>query len=133
MSKLRKSKSPGPDNIGPGLIKEVIESIVDPLLYIFNLSMLDGIVPDKLKTAKVIPIFKKGDRSLACNYRPISLLSVFDKLLEKLMYKRVYTCLVKHNILYKHQFGFRKNYSTALALIEVMDKYIKNLMNSILF
>jgi len=127
VSKLRKSKSPGPDNIGPGLIKEVIESIVDPLLYIFNLSMLDGIVPDKLKTAKVVPIFKKGDRSLACNYRPISLLSVFDKLLEKLMYKRVYTFLVKHNILYKHQFGFRKNYSTALALIEVMDNIYKKL------
>ena len=121
VSKLRESKSPGIDNIGPGLVKEVFESIVDPLLYIFNISMLDGIVPDKLKTAKVAPIFKKGDRSLAGNYRPISLLTVLDKLLEKLMYKRAYTFLVKHNILYRHQFGFRKNYSTASALIEVMD------------
>ena len=70
-------------------MKEVLESNVDPLLCIFNLSMFDGIVPDKLKTAKVVPIFKKGDRSRASNYRPISLLSVFDKLLEKLMYNRV--------------------------------------------
>ena len=49
--------------------------------------MSRGIVPEKLKTAKVVPIFKKGDRSLASNFRPISLLSVFDKLLEKLMFK----------------------------------------------
>ena len=62
--------------------------------------MLDGIVPDKLNTAEVVPMFKKGDRSLASNYRPISLLSVVDKLFEKLMYKRVYTFLVKHDILY---------------------------------
>jgi len=63
VNKLRKSKSPGPDNIGPGLIKEVIEAIVDPLLLIYNLSLNKGIVPDKLKTVKVVPIYKKGDIS----------------------------------------------------------------------
>jgi len=61
VNKLCKSKSPGPDNnnIRPGLIKEVIEVIVDPLLHIYNLSLNKGIVPDKLKTAKVVPIYKK--------------------------------------------------------------------------
>jgi len=90
-------------------------------LQIFNLSLNEGIVPDELKIAKVVPIYKKGDKSEAINYRPISLLSVFDKLLERLMYNRLYSFLTKHNILYKYQFGFRKKYSTVLALIEVMD------------
>ena len=67
-------------------MKEVIESLVDPLLHIFNISMPGGIVPDKLKTAKVVPIFKKGVRSPASNYKPISLFSVYDKLLEKNFY-----------------------------------------------
>jgi Reverse transcriptase (RNA-dependent DNA polymerase) len=119
--------SPGPDNIGPGLIKEVIEAIADPLLHIFNLSLTGGTVPDELKIAKVVPIYKKGDKSLACNYRPISLLSVFDKLLERLMYNRLYSFLTKHDILYKYQFGFRKKYPTALALIEVMDNIYRKL------
>jgi len=56
VNKLRKSKSPGPDNIGPGLIKEVIEVIVDPLLHIYNLSHNKGIVTNKLKTAEVVPL-----------------------------------------------------------------------------
>jgi len=67
------------------LIKEVIGAIVDPLLHIYNLSLNKGIVPEQLKTAKVVPISKKDDKSQACNHRPISLLSVFDKLLERLI------------------------------------------------
>ena len=61
------------------------------------------------------------DRYLITNYRPISLLSTFDKLLEKLMYKRLYTFITDNNILYEYQFGFRRNYSTTLALIDVID------------
>jgi hypothetical protein len=94
---------------------------MNPLLYTYNLSISTGIVPEKLKTAKVVPVYKKGDRSLASNYRPISLLSVFYKLLERLMYNRLMSFLTKHNVLYKYQFGFRTNYSTALALTEVVD------------
>jgi len=70
-----------------------------------------GIVPDQLKIAKIIPIYKKGDHSSACNYRPISLLSVFDKLLEQIMYNRLNSFLNVNNILYRYQFslliGFR--------------------------
>jgi len=78
VSNLRKSKSPGPDNIGPGMIKEVIGALTDPLLHIYFKSLLEGIFPDRLKMTKVVPIYRKGDKSLASNYRPISLLSVFD-------------------------------------------------------
>ena len=64
VNRIRKSESPGPDNAGPGLVKEVIEAIVDPLLQIHNLSLTERIVPEKLKTAKVVPIWKKGDGSV---------------------------------------------------------------------
>ena len=91
------------------------------------MSITNGIVPDKLKIAKVIPIFKKGDKNEISNYRPISLLSIFNKLLEKVVYKRLYNFLIKNNILYKYQFGFRKNHSTSMALLEVIDNCYKNI------
>jgi len=91
INKLRDSKAPGYDNIGPKLIKYIASLIIRPLTHIFNHSIMTGVVPDKLKIGKVIPVYKKGDSSLPTNYRPISLLSIFDKVLEKLMYKRVYT------------------------------------------
>lgn len=124
---LDNSKSPGHDNIGARLIKEVKHYIVEPLLHIINLSFSNGVFPDRLKIAKVVPIYKKEDRSLMSNYRPISLLSVFSKLIERLMHKRLYSFLTKNNILYRYQFGFRKNFSTTLALIEVIDNLIQNM------
>ena len=126
---LQNSKSPGFDNIGPKLIKEMAYSFVDPLLHIYNLSFASGIVPDQLKLAKVVPIYKKGERHTTNNYRPISLLSVFNKLLEKLMHTRLYSFLQKNDILYHYQFGFRRNHSTSLALIEVVDSIIKHMAN----
>jgi len=72
-------------------------------------------------------VFKKGDRSQPSNYRPISLLSIFDKLLEKLMFNRLISFLERNSILYNYQFGFRKNHSTSLALIDVVDNIYQNL------
>jgi len=65
------------------LLKLTLNNLIEPLVYISNLSFRTGCVPDSLKIAKVIPIFKKGDKSNPSNYRPISLLSIFHKLLEK--------------------------------------------------
>ena len=81
-----------------------------------------------LKTAKAIPIFKKGDDFIPGNYRPISLLSVFDKLLEKIIYIRLKSFLDKFKILYKYQFGFRTNHSTSHALIDITE-YIYNALD----
>jgi len=72
----------------------------------------------------VVPVFKSGDATLPSNYRPISLLSVFDKLLEKLMVTRLCRFLEMNNILYDYQFGFRKHHSTTLALIDVVEDII---------
>jgi Reverse transcriptase (RNA-dependent DNA polymerase) len=127
INSLNVKKSCGPDGISSQLVKENCEIFLEPLMYLYNLSLNQGIVPDRLKIAKVIPLFKKGDECLSSNYRPISLLSVFNKLLEKLVYKRVYNFLSKNKILYDFQFGFRKNYSTSLALLDVIDNCYKNL------
>ena len=119
---LNSKKSPGYDEVGPSLVKQSASGFITPLLYIYNLSFLTGVVPDKLKISKVIPIFKKGDAKIMSNYRPISLLSIFNKIMEKLIHKRMVAFLDKYSILYKHQFGFRKYHSTTLALIETLDQ-----------
>ena len=124
---FKDSKSPGPDNIGPKLLKSTLSDVIDPLVYICNLSFSTGCVPDSFKIAKVIPVFKKGEKTNPSNYRPISLLSIFHKLLEKLMYKRVYSFLHKFSVLYQYQFGFRQYHSTSLALIELCDNIYTHL------
>jgi len=86
-----------------------------------------GIVPKKLKLAKVITVYKKGPRSFACNYRPISLLSIFDKKIKKLVCTRLLKFLNKYNTIYEFQFGFRKQHSSLLALLEVVDGIYQSL------
>ena len=87
-----------------------------------NTSFNTGVFPSDLKIVKVIPIHKGGSTDDMNNYRPISLLSVFDKIMEKLMHKRLYSFMEESNILYDKQFGFRKNNSTINALIEITEK-----------
>ena len=101
--------------------------IIFPLCEIINLSFSTGKFPDHLKIAKVIPVFKNGSVADVNNYRPISLLSIFDKIIEKLMYKQLYDFLSLHNILFNNQFGFRKNRSTTLALIQITEKIRKSI------
>ena len=99
-----------------------------PLCELINLVFETGEFPDILKTAKVIPTFKKGDPLNFNIYRPTSLLSNIGKLIEKLIYKRVYIFLEQNNCLYTHQFGFRKKHSTNHALIQITDK-IRNALD----
>ena len=123
-----KSKnSTGFDNIDSYIVKQIAPHIVNQLANIFNKSFFTGIVPSKLKIAKVIPLYKTKDPALFSNYRPISLLPFFSKILERLMYNRLYNFLTEHNILSMNQFGFRKNYSTFLALMELVDSISKNI------
>jgi len=103
IAKLNNNKAAGPDNIGPALLKEIAPGIMQPFLHIINLSFSTGVFPDNLKTARVIPVYKKGEHFLTQNYRPISLLSLFHKILEKLMAKRVSKFLTNNSVLYSHQ------------------------------
>ena len=124
---LQTSKSSGPWSIPVNVLHLLKKDISLPLSKIFNLSMKTGTHPDCLKLAKVIPIHKKGSKLEVGNYRPISLLSNINKLLEKIVHERCYNFLEKFNCLYKYQFGFRKSHSTNHALIEITEKIRKAL------
>ena len=122
ISSLDPNKSPGPSSIPPIILSLINTELSIPLSKIINLSFSTGIFPSILKTAKVIPVHKKGDKMDISNYRPISLLSNIDKIIEKLIYKRLYKFLENHKVLYAQQFGFRKNHSTSQTLLNITQK-----------
>ncbi|XP_065658022.1 uncharacterized protein LOC136082540 [Hydra vulgaris] len=105
---LKNNKSAGIDQISVNVVKAIFDIIEPSLFHIFNLSIQSGIVPEKLKIAKISPIFKTGDNTIMSNYRPISVLPCFSKLLERTMYDMLNNYLTKNKILYNKQFGFKK-------------------------
>lgn len=107
------------------LIKLISKEISLPLTRIINDSLDSGSFPDTLKLAKVIPLFKKGDSHDAANYRPISLLPVFSKILEKIMYIRLEKFVTDNNIINNKQFGFRKRLSTIDAIADMTKHILK--------
>jgi uncharacterized protein YutD len=112
---MKAKDSSGYDGISTKILKMCNPVISKPLCYICNKSIQTGVFPDRLKYAVVKPVFKNGDRSSILNYRPISLLPVFSKIIEKTMYSRLNQHLITNNILAMEQFGFRKDRSTEHA------------------
>ena len=120
--KSLKDGSAGWDEISSHIVKKTYNNFLQPLTHIMNLSICSGVFPAQMKIARVIPLFKSGDSTLFSNYRPVSVLPLFSKILERLMYKRLLAFINEHNLLYCNQFGFRSNHSPNLALILLMDK-----------
>ena len=102
------------------ILKGACQTLSKPLAILPNKSVQSGIYPSKLKHAKVIPVFKNEDESDQNNYSPISLLSVFNRIFEKL--KILKSFIDKYVILSKYQYGFRENWSTQHALIDIVNK-----------
>ena len=117
---LKNGKSSGPYSIPTKLLKILSSDIAIPLSVIVNESFAKGVFPDKLKVAKVITLHKESTDN-SSNYRPISLLSIFSKVIETLMHKTLYNFLDLCNILYPNQFGFREKHSTNHALISMTE------------
>jgi hypothetical protein len=128
-SKLKDKLSAGYDEIPEKLVKFSIQYICKPLTFIFNLSFCTGTFPDQMKIAKVRPIHKKGRIQELSNYRPISLLPVFSKIFETLIYTRVLNFLNKHKLIADAQNGFRQNKSTYTALQSFIEDVQKALDN----
>ena len=118
MSSLNSSEASGPNSIPYRILFLLKNDISKQLADLFNLFFLTGVFPSVLKTAKVVPVFKKDSKLDYSNYRPISLLSNIEKILQKLMYKRLYTFL-NNNIIYNN--NIRQQYSTPHALINITE------------
>ena len=124
-----KSASAGWDCISTVVVKTCYQCFVTPLTHIMHSSMTNGVFPDELKIARVVPLYKSGDSGIFSNYRPVSVLPVFSKILERLMYTRLLSFINKNKLLYKLQFGFREKHSPELALIYLVDQISKALEN----
>ena len=125
IDKIKPKTSTGFDDISCKMLKLSTAYIIEPLTHIVNISFSNGIMPDGTKTAKVIPIFKSGEPCIASNYRPVSILPAFSKILEKVMYSKVVKFLDKHNVLYSHQYGFRAKHNTTQPIIHLLDHCAK--------
>ncbi|KAF2361426.1 Reverse transcriptase domain, partial [Trinorchestia longiramus] len=118
LSILNPYKSTGPDGLGPRILKETAEVISEPLTNIFNRSLETGIVPDDWKRANVTPIFKKGNKQIPNNYRPISLTSVISKTIERLLKVHITKHLNDQNLINDTQHGFREKSSCLTNLLD---------------
>ena len=127
ISSLNSNKASGPNSLPYRILFLLKNEISKQLVDLFNLSFKTGVFHSVLKTAKVIPIFKKDSKLDYSKYRPISLLSHIEKILEKHMYRRLYTFLNNKNIIYDLQFGFRQQYSTSHALTNITENIRKEL------
>ena len=117
--------SSGHDNLSNKLLKKLLPAMLEPLTILFNKSLSEGVFPEVMKKADVIPLYKAKDHQETNNYRPISLLLTISKLLEKVMYKRTYGFLEDSKQIYKSQYGFRTAHSCENAISELVSEIIK--------
>ena len=126
IKKLDQNKATDIYNFPVKIIKDISDIISSPLSDIINESFSTGVFPERLKLAKVLPLHKGNSKLETNNYRPISILPIFDKILEKLMYSRLISFLTENAILSTCQYGFRENHSTNLAILDLISKVQKS-------
>ena len=115
LRKLKRNKAAGIDSLPPNLLKDCARTISRPIAHIINLSLRTSLVPSAWKSAKITPIYKSGNSEEVSNYRPISVLPVLSKILERAVHNQLYDYMETNNLLNNAQFGFRKKRSTKLA------------------
>ena len=116
---LKSKNSKGYDNVSNNILKGIYPSILKALWIIFNKSLISGEFPNSMKLAIIRPLYKTKDIHEICNYRPISLLPVISKILEKLVSIRLVKFFTKHKILYEGQYGFRRQRNTTDAIMDL--------------
>jgi Reverse transcriptase (RNA-dependent DNA polymerase) len=123
LKKLNPTKSPGPDGLHPRLLRECAEELAHPLAKIFQGSLNEGKLLNEWKDANVTPVFKKGTRTDALNYRPISLTSICCKVLEKIVREAILQHMTRNDFLSDSQHGFVSGRSCTTQLLRVVDKW----------
>ena len=124
---LENKNSHGYDEISSKILKASAAYILSPLTYIFNKVLRTGIFLDRLKFAEIKPLFKKGKITEVSNYRPISLLLSFSKIIEKIIHTRLYKYLTGNNLLAEEQFGFREKANTEIATQTLLNNILTSL------
>ena len=125
LKKINVSGAPGPDGIHPVVLRELTSVVASPLALMFSKFLELSFVPKDWRHATIIPIFKKGQRQLVGNYRPVSLTSVVCKVAEAVIKDKIMFHLASNNILSPHQHGFRPARSCTSQLLEVMDVFFQ--------
>ena len=123
LSKLNPAKSQGPDRLHPQVLRACAESLVDPLLILFNQSLQLGQVPSSRKQGNITPIFKKGKRTQVGNYRPVSLTSVCRQNLEYFVCSSIVQHMTRNNLFCKDQHGFMEGRSCMTQFLSVMEAW----------
>lgn len=118
---LNAGKATGLDNLSARFVNDAAEIIACPLTNIINISIQHGVFPNDLKLARVIPIYKKNNKTEVGNYRPVSILNVFSKVLERVVHDQLYKYLHEANLFYTFQSGFRESFSTDSCLLHLTD------------
>ena len=121
LNQLNSYKCTGLDEIPAKFLKEGTSFLKLPVTFLVNMLISDNCVPDAMKIARVKPLYKKNSNLDVGNYRPVSILSVVSKILEKAIYIQLEAYLVKNNIIYNYQSGFRSSFSTDTCLIHLLD------------
>ena len=122
---LKPGKAPGPDGITPLLLSSAAESLALPVTMLFRQSLYEGSLPNEWKLAKVTPIFKKGSKQMANNYRPVSLTCVLCKVLEKIVREKLIEHLEANNLICENQHGFVTGKSCSTQLLETLENWTK--------
>ena len=129
---LALNEATGLDGISSRLLREAADIVVPSLTYIINFSIRSGVFPDKWKVAKVLPVYKDDIKSEASNYRPISILPIVSKIIEKIIFNQLYEYLTTNSLLAESQPGFRPQHSTVTALLEATNDWYLNIDNGLL-
>jgi hypothetical protein len=121
IDQMKLKTSTGYDNLSSKLIKYIKHEVKNALTVTINQSLKTGIFPQKLKLAKILPIYKNNDDAAVNNYRPIALLPVISKLFEMVIHEQINKHMIINKLYYEHQYGFKQGHSTELASLELID------------
>jgi len=119
----------GYDEVSAKLLKITAPFISSPLNYICNKVITKGIFPDRLKYSAIKPLYKKGNKKDVSNYKPISLLTSFSKILEKVLQIRLLDHLHENNVISKEQYGFRMGFTTENVVYKLINEVLNALNN----